>query len=1095
MISKIETLRQQLRTKKIDADKHWKILFLGRSVNGSTDIVSCLIRALQNLGHQVLNIDIGKHKDMTENPTRAQGGNGPIYVKLSKIETAVTEFNPHIIIFGAGGLCFTEEDAKVVQSMGILSLGITLSDPDVFPTVSTYANSFDFHTTNAMRAMDMYKEIGVKNTLYFPFAIDRGYVTQEVAHVPGMDADVICLGHATSRPERNDVMLALAQRFNVKTYGRGWLLPGSEVVEGTRQLQASRQGKCHVNFAATRAGFINIKCGVFETIASGRLLCTARFDEMSNFFDYDTQILGWDSEAELESELSRVLSNPAVYQAAVESAFERLVNEHLYEHRWLQLFKDIEASLVSDNCPIAEPARTIFRQRLSEDLGRTKRVILSGFYGANNAGDEMILRSISKRIAAADKSTQVVIAAENPLFVELTHGLPAFRRSLHHVADSYSRNASAIVVGGGGLWHDYTFSRAGGIRSLFTGAKISIAGFSILPMIGMVRQVPFFGVGLGVGPLHDPEAKQLLKWVANHATSIQVRDQESLDALQELELKTQCSLEPDVVYAVDLGDVTPDSALRERAAGRAIVGVNVRHWQKETGQPNLVALAAALDAIAARGNVYFVGIPMQEGGGHDRDALEFVFARMQDRSSSEIYAEIIGVHNIANVLNSFDYLIAMRLHAALIAHRLHKRVLGLSYDPKVRKHFAEVSRSDFVLDISARDTQIVEKFDALVAEFGALSSQTVADLARLEFDASNALDRVAADIARVPVVDKAFELPLAEAIHEATPRATANAQAFTTDKVWQRKTSRPALRSFERRSADASNTGEDWLSGRLQMRSFDLALASPASDDEFASDYVNHFGDLATNTAMRNGSAGGEYVSNAFVSNASEGALDSDARQFRADLGGSGRMAGNPFEQSQEVDDRRYVLRLDEGVTSHVKAHVSVEGAVVTSAAAISLRLPISAPRRKDSTQAIIEVPLIAGRGHELSFQLNKHYERPRNKGYIYCLLKVDGTPVWMEDIALRRGDINLSILIGKKQAEVGVSRLTFELVAARNCKNWNWEKAAKVKISNACIRQTDYEGVARAVASSPYSLINQNAKREYKWLGKAWAAYLPRWF
>lgn len=1084
MISKIETLRQELRTKKIDAEKHWRIMFLGRSVNGSTDIVSCLMRALQNLGHQVLNIDTGKHKEMTENPTRAQGGNGPIYVKLSKIEKAVDQFHPHIIIFGAGGLCFSEEDAKAVQDRGILSLGITLSDPDVFPTVSTYAKSFDFHTTNAMRAMDMYKEAGVDNTLYFPFAIDRGYVTQEVAHVPGLDADVICLGHATSRPERNDVMLALAERFNVKTYGRGWLLPGSEVVEGTRQLQASRQGKCHVNFAATRAGYINIKCGVFETIASGRLLCTARFDEMSNFFDYDTQIIGWDSEAELESELSRVLSDPAVYQAAVESAFERLVGEHLYEHRWLQLFKDIHASLESDNCPIPEPARSVFRERLSEDLGRAKRVILSGFYGANNAGDEMILRSISRRIAAADKSTQVVIAAENPLFVELTHGLEAFRRSTHHVADSYSRNASAIVVGGGGLWHDYTFSRAGGIRSLFTGAKISIAGFSILPMIGMVRQVPFFGVGLGVGPLHDPDAKQLLKWVANHATSIQVRDQESLDALDELDLKTPCSLEPDVVYAVDLGDTTPDAALRERAGERLIVGVNVRHWQKESGQPNLVALAAALDVIAARGNVYFVGIPMQEGGSHDRDALEFVFSRMQDRSSTEIYAEVIGVHNIANVLNSFDYLIAMRLHAALIAHRLHKRVLGLSYDPKVRKHFAEISRSDFVLDISASATQVVEKFDVLLSVQGELSTQSLADVAKMELDASRALERVAADIARVPAVDKAFELPLSAAAHEVPAAPAGGAQGFTTDKVWQRKTVRPALRSFEVRGSDGMAPGGDWFSGRPQMRNFERASASAAAE---AFESVD--GDLAeiSQTYM----PGMRRSVNA-ERDAGEGTIRPALRTSGPELAG---MGGNPFLETQEVDDRRYVLRLDEGVTSHVHTHVSVEGAVVTSAAAISLRLPISAPRRRDLTQAIIEVPLIVGRGHELSFQLHKHYERPRNKGYIYCLLKVDGTPVWMEDIALRRGDINLSVLIGKKQAEAGISRLTFELVAARNCKNWSWEKAAKIKISNACIRQTDYEGASRAVASSPYSLINQSAKREYKWLGKVWAAYLPRWF
>ena len=109
MSEKIAGIRQELKNKIIDAKKHYRILYLGRSVNGSTDIVSCMYRGLKNLGHKVLNLDVAKHQ-VLENPLKMQGGNGPIYVNFDKIETVIQRFRPQFIIFGAGGLTFYEED-------------------------------------------------------------------------------------------------------------------------------------------------------------------------------------------------------------------------------------------------------------------------------------------------------------------------------------------------------------------------------------------------------------------------------------------------------------------------------------------------------------------------------------------------------------------------------------------------------------------------------------------------------------------------------------------------------------------------------------------------------------------------------------------------------------------------------------------------------------------------------------------------------------------------------------------------------------------------------------------------------------------------
>ena len=53
-------------------------------------------------------------------------------------------------------------------------------------------------------------------------------------------------------------------------------------------------------------------------------------------------------------------------------------------------------------------------------------VVVAGYYGAANAGDELILRAIAGRLARA--GVQPVVAAQSPSAVARTHGLPAFAR-------------------------------------------------------------------------------------------------------------------------------------------------------------------------------------------------------------------------------------------------------------------------------------------------------------------------------------------------------------------------------------------------------------------------------------------------------------------------------------------------------------------------------------------------------------------------------------------------------------------------------------------------------------------------------------------
>lgn len=753
--------REELATRNFDQGFHWRILFLGRSVNGSTDIVSCLSRSLRNLGHRVLDIDFKRHRGMTVNPTRAQGGHGPVFIEISHLESVLQRFRPQMIVCCAGGLTFRPDDAEALKQRGIVLVGLTLSDPDVFPSVAPHAHVFDFHTTNARVALPMYRDAGLGNTLYFPFGIDRGFVTQSVPRAPELAADVVCIGHATARPERNGIMTRVARELDVRTYGRGWELPGSEVVAGRRMVQASREGRVHVNFPLTRAGFINIKCGVFESVGSGALVATGRFDEMADFFEYDEEIIGYADENDLVNQIQRVLADPGRYRAMTERAFDRLINCHLYEHRWMTLFDEILAVARSGASWLGRTREQQVLETLSQSIPRAKHVVLSGFYGASNVGDELILRSIAERIEAADTSSQVWVAAENPEQVERHHGLQSFPRRALPEALHAARTASAIVLGGGGLWHDYTFERSGGLLGLFHAPQISIAGFGALPLLGRMFDVPFHVVGMGIGPLNDPDAKRMVRFLAGHAESILVRDTESAEhAADVCPHPDRVKQAPDVVYGLELPELpVPAEIVEFRSRGYRVVGLNLRPWAHTDEDALVDCVAAGLVEASAGQPIALVCIPMQAGARVDSLILSRVASKLGDAVPTLLLKAPMSADMLIATLASLDALVSMRLHACLLAHRLGRPVVGIAYDPKVANHFAELHRSPFCLGLPLEAKSFGAALERALSEDEGLPSDALALLRNLEHRAAQALDEVAALVSAAPTRPSVFEVP------------------------------------------------------------------------------------------------------------------------------------------------------------------------------------------------------------------------------------------------------------------------------------------------------------------------------------------------
>lgn len=761
--------REALRGAVFEAERKHRIVFVGRFFQGSTGIVASLHRALEGVGHTVFELEYARHKDAFDRSSGATGGYGPVFFRPEAVAAVFRSFRPEIIVFCAGGVVLDEAGRDWFRERGIATVGLTLSDPDVQDSVIDHVGNFDYHTTNAELSLHRYREEGHANTFLMPFGIDRDYVLREVAPAPELAADAICIGHAAGRPDRHEVMTRLAELVDVRVYGNGWPLPGAEPVSGDRLLQAAHEGLIHVNFPATRAGFTNVKCGVFETIGAGSILATARFEEMSHLFDYDDEILGYDSAEDLAQQIAALKAQPIEMERLRRKGFARLLSEHLYEHRWLQLFDQIERDLADPEGSKTPAERERLLKILSVHHGRPRHVIISGFYGAQNRGDDLLLDAIASSLQRADADANVIVAAVQPVEVERASGYQAFRRTDVHTAERYASMATSIILGAGGLWHDYTIARAGGVSGIITGAAVSPSHLVQLPLMVKAYGGSFHVYGMGVGPLSDEAAKAAVRLTGSLAESVTVRDDESKALLNGVADRWSATpvVGPDAVYSLPLETEPPSIALPER-----YVLLNVRPWGDDNEQS--LRLRSVVLRVAERVGIPVVALPMQT-------IDERVLATPEgdpDLLATMVPAKM-GGPEFLGVIEGAAAVVSMRLHANLLAHRLGRPAVGFSYDPKVRSHFTQLGRGDMVLDLDADEAAVEEALRRALEE-PQLPERVQSRVRELEQASVAAIDRVAEAIAAGPVQVS----PIAGMVHEPQEKVKSEKSVDAEKQIW-----------------------------------------------------------------------------------------------------------------------------------------------------------------------------------------------------------------------------------------------------------------------------------------------------------------------
>lgn len=291
------------------------------------------------------------------------------------------------------------------------------------------------------------------------------------------------------------------------------------------------------------------------------------------------------------------------------------------------------------------------------------RVLLSGYYGFGNLGDEALLQVIVDRMRRRFPSAQLEVLSATPTATATEYHVAAEPRWDWRAIRSAIARSDVVLSGGGGLLQNAT-----SLRSLLYYAEI------LREAIRARRKTMLFAQS--VGPL-DFWGRIIVRRFCKGLDRATVRDQRSRRLLSELvpETPVEQTADPVFLYESPEGDADLSSeGLGAESGAYAVLSVR----KSASFRDSSAILARVVDRLAQQHEVRTAFLAL--GGAGDAAASTDVIRLCK---SSPMLLPECTLARAASILSGARVVVGMRLHALILAARYAVPFLALAYDQKV----------------------------------------------------------------------------------------------------------------------------------------------------------------------------------------------------------------------------------------------------------------------------------------------------------------------------------------------------------------------------------------------------------------------------
>ena len=307
--------------------------------------------------------------------------------------------------------------------------------------------------------------------------------------------------------------------------------------------------------------------------------------------------------------------------------------------------------------------------------------MISGYYGSNNHGDDLILKAITDDLRKIHPHIKITVISKRPKETKRIYGVESIQRFNFPRIIASLRKTNLLIMGGGSLIQDLTSTK-------------SLIYYIFVMNLAAKARAKVMLYANGIGPLKLENNQRRAAGALEKVEKITLRDRQSKEILKELGLENgNVLITADAAFGFTntLSDMGYEILDKIGLIGKKYFCISIRGW-KTLKEDFTSEMAVFCDYMSEKHGLSPLFIPMQPSIDAEISTQVMELARRQ----SYYLQEDFSIEEILSVVAGAQFLVGMRLHSVIYGANTATPVIGLAYDPKVSAMFQELNQKYYV---------------------------------------------------------------------------------------------------------------------------------------------------------------------------------------------------------------------------------------------------------------------------------------------------------------------------------------------------------------------------------------------------------------
>jgi polysaccharide pyruvyl transferase CsaB len=330
------------------------------------------------------------------------------------------------------------------------------------------------------------------------------------------------------------------------------------------------------------------------------------------------------------------------------------------------------------------------------------RILISGYYGFNNIGDESILQAVVDNLRARLSNIEITVLSRTPELTAQKYGVRSARRKSAKDVIREVKRCDLLISGGGSLLQDVT-------------SKRSIRYYLMIMWAAFLFGKKVFIYSQGIGPIRSKLNRKMTAATLRHVHGIVVRDEASKELLIEIGVGAdRIIVTADPVLRIKKAALSTGKEILQKEGfspdpDRMTVGFAIR--EKKTDSNFVEELCVSIRRLIDEYQAQIVLIPFHFS--EDMEVIEVIESRLGDEVCCIRHKYI--TNEMLSIIGNMDILVGVRLHALIHAAIMDVPMIAVSYDPKINSFMHSIDMKAMCSVYDFRNDFFIEEFEKTVA--------------------------------------------------------------------------------------------------------------------------------------------------------------------------------------------------------------------------------------------------------------------------------------------------------------------------------------------------------------------------------------------